>query len=305
VVLQSGLVDVELRQLRSLVAVAEERSFTAAGRRLHLSQQSVSALVRRLERNLGVTLFDRTTRRVEPTAACEALLPSLRSGLAILEGALARTRSGGAVERPLRLAVTPSVTFGALQDLLEEIAVLGGVEPEVRELWPDELPEALRDERIDVGLAVEVAPGGGLDVEPWRRQRVDLLVAEGHPFAQQPSVPVAQLRSTTLVIPEGTLHVGWHATFAATLARAGVQPPVAEAPRLAGPAPAAVVRGTAVTVWLSGMDDRYVPSGLVRVPLCEPETLVTTSMVTPTSPTTAPPTSIGLLRQAVDATREL
>ena len=53
---------------------------------------------------------------------------------------------------------------------------------EVRELWPDELPEALCDERVDVGLAVEVPPGGGLDVEPWRRQRVHLLVAEGHPF---------------------------------------------------------------------------------------------------------------------------
>jgi DNA-binding transcriptional LysR family regulator len=299
-------VDVELRQLRSLVAVAEERSFTAAGRRLHLSQQSVSALVRRLERNLGVPLFDRTTRRVEPTAACEALLPSLKSGLAILEGALARTRAGGgSVERPLRVALTPSVMFGAVQELLEEIAGLGGAEPEVRELWPDELLEALRAERFDVGLAVEVPPGDGLDVEPWRRQRVDLLVAEGHPFAWQPSVAVAQLQSTTLVIPERTLHIGWHAAFAATLARVGVQPSTTEAPRLAGPAPAAVVRGTAVTVWLSGMDDRYVPSGLVRVPLCEPETVVTTSVVTPTSPATRPPSSIGLFRQAIEATRQL
>ena len=61
--LYSRPVDVELRQLRAVVAVAEERSFTAAAQRLHLSQQSVSALIRRLERNLDVRLFDRTTRR--------------------------------------------------------------------------------------------------------------------------------------------------------------------------------------------------------------------------------------------------
>jgi DNA-binding transcriptional LysR family regulator len=298
-------VDVELRQLRAVVAVAEERSFTAAAQRLHLSQQSVSALVRRLERALDVRLFDRTTRRVTPTPACEELLPALTSALELLDGALARARRGGPCERPLRIALTPSVIFGTLQDLLEVVAETGLAEPEVRDVWADELPVAVRDGSFDAGLAVEIDPGPGLAVEPWRRQRVDLLVAEAHPFAALGEVRVEQLRGTTLVIPERTAHVGWHARLADTLARVDVRPTVAEAPRVAGPAPAAVVRGEAVTVWLSGMDERYVPNGLVRVPLRAPETTVTTQLVTRTAPDPAVRASLDVLRDAIEATRSL
>ena len=59
----------ELRQLRAFVAVAQELNFTRAAERLHLGQQAVSKSVRQLERELGVTLLERTTREVRLTAA--------------------------------------------------------------------------------------------------------------------------------------------------------------------------------------------------------------------------------------------
>lgn len=66
----------ELRNLRHFVAVAEERSFTAAGRRLHLGQSALSTSIRALERDLGTILFHRTTRMVVTlTQAGHALLP--------------------------------------------------------------------------------------------------------------------------------------------------------------------------------------------------------------------------------------
>jgi DNA-binding transcriptional LysR family regulator len=300
-----SVVDVELRQLRAVVAVAESGSFTVAGRRLHLSQQAVSALVRRLERILGVPLFDRTTRWVKPTPECEALLPSLISGLGTLDAALARTRLTGVPGRSLRVAVTPSLMFGPVQDLLEAAAVLGLAEPELGEVWPDELPRALSEGLYDAGLGVEVQAGPSLDIEAWRRQRVDLLVAEDHPFADLPFVRVAQLGSTTLAIPEKTMNVGWYPTLAATLASAGVQVGVTETPRFAGPAPIEVVRGEAATVWLSGMDDRYVPKGLIRVRLCEPETLVTTNLVIPKGLGSGERADLDRLRQMAAYTRAL
>lgn len=72
----------ELRQLAHFVAVAEQRHFTRAATQLHLTQSSLSASIRALERELGGSLFVRSTRRVELTEAGRALLPAARRALA-------------------------------------------------------------------------------------------------------------------------------------------------------------------------------------------------------------------------------
>ncbi|MGW6054903.1 LysR family transcriptional regulator [Streptomyces sp. NPDC055189] len=72
----------ELRQLEYFVTVADEGGFGRAAGRLHVVQASVSQQIARLERELGVRLFDRTTRRVGLTAAGERLLPEARAALA-------------------------------------------------------------------------------------------------------------------------------------------------------------------------------------------------------------------------------
>ena len=68
----------EIRQLEHFAAVAEERSFTRAARRLNYVQSALSVSIQSLERELGLRLFDRDTRRVALTDAGEALLPAAR-----------------------------------------------------------------------------------------------------------------------------------------------------------------------------------------------------------------------------------
>src|SRR5262245_12369874 len=75
----------ELRHLAAFVAVAEEGGFTRAGERLHLVQSAVSAAVRNLERELGVTLFERTTHNVELTGTGRLLLAEARRTLSAAE----------------------------------------------------------------------------------------------------------------------------------------------------------------------------------------------------------------------------
>jgi DNA-binding transcriptional LysR family regulator len=91
---------VDLQRLRYFSVLAEELHFTRAAARLHLDQSALSASIRRLERDLGVRLFDRTSRRVELTAAGEALLPRARRllGSAHSFSEAVREVRGGAVQ---------------------------------------------------------------------------------------------------------------------------------------------------------------------------------------------------------------
>jgi DNA-binding transcriptional LysR family regulator len=279
--IQSRAVDVDLRQIRALIAVAEERSFTAAARQLHLSQQSLSAQIRRLEGALGVDLFERSTRRVDLTAAGRALLGDVRIAVEILDNALAAVSAGSSARGVLRLAFTPATSYGQLQILLDALAEESPTPSvDVREVWADELPSALSEARFDAGIGVEVPAQDGIVARPWLRHRVDLLVANSHPFATRQRVRVVELDGVALALPDRLVNPPFYDLLISSLRQVGVAPEILRAPRVSGPVPAPVSNGNAATVWLTGMDDRYIPAGFLRIPLAEPETLVTTYVVT-------------------------
>ncbi len=94
----------DLRQLRYVVAIAEEGSFTAAADRLQIAQQSLSQQIALVERRLGGALFDRGPRGVTLTVAGAALLPEARAVLVAADRAFAVARRAAAGER-LRLRV--------------------------------------------------------------------------------------------------------------------------------------------------------------------------------------------------------
>jgi acetyl esterase/lipase len=96
---------IELRHLRSFVAVAEELNFSRAAERLFMTQPALSRQIRALERVIGVELLIRSTHRVELTVGGEALLNRARPMLSDLDEAVVRTRSigGGDQERVARL----------------------------------------------------------------------------------------------------------------------------------------------------------------------------------------------------------
>jgi DNA-binding transcriptional LysR family regulator len=95
--------DVELRHLRVLVAVAEEGSLTRAGERLVLSQPAVSRALAQLERRLGVTLVERTSRHLALTEAGTRFADAAREALRAVDRAVDAVTAG---VRPLRLGHT-------------------------------------------------------------------------------------------------------------------------------------------------------------------------------------------------------
>src|SRR3954454_15204656 len=88
----------DLRQLRYFVAVAEERHFGRAAERLHIAQPPLSQQIRRLEAELGVELFRRTTRRVELPPPATVLLERARSIIAAVDLAAEDCRGAAAGE---------------------------------------------------------------------------------------------------------------------------------------------------------------------------------------------------------------
>src|SRR3954451_24068524 len=99
------VVGVETRELRYFVAVAEELHFGRAAERLGMAQPPLSRAIREMERQLGVTLMERTTRRAALTPAGEILLRDARTALDAITAAARRARHAGQPDPGLRLAL--------------------------------------------------------------------------------------------------------------------------------------------------------------------------------------------------------
>ena len=104
--------------LHTFVAIADVRSFTGAGRRLHLSQSAVSAQIARLEEQVGRALLTRNTRSVTLTEQGRMLLGYARAMLNLSEEAKTKLGSGNAVDVTLRIGASEDVAGGWLPDVM-------------------------------------------------------------------------------------------------------------------------------------------------------------------------------------------
>ncbi|MEZ0072683.1 LysR family transcriptional regulator [Planotetraspora sp. GP83] len=188
----------DLRHLEYFVAVAEELNFTKAARRLHVVQSAVSAAIRSLERELGVTLFERSAQRVALSDAGAALLPEARG---LLEAARAVRQSVQGVDRQLggtvSIGMLPAIS---IVDLPELLGRFHAQHPEVivRLRIPGTgsagLAEAVASGDLDVAI---LAVSGRLPATLAARRLADPplvpVTRSDHPLAGRKSVGLARL----------------------------------------------------------------------------------------------------------------
>lgn len=191
----------ELRQLRSFVAVAEELHFRRAAERLRLAQPSVSQHVRTLEAELGVTLFERNRRGAALTAAGRALLAEARGILARADEAAAITRAtaSGQLGR-LRLSLTRSLTGG----------IAGAIVDAYRARYPDvavELGlgttmlhvEQLHAGEVDVAFVRPPLEDPGLEELMLEREPMVCVLPTRHRLARRTRIRPSDLEGEPLV----------------------------------------------------------------------------------------------------------
>ena len=192
----------ELRHLRYFVAVAQERHFGNAARRLNMAQPPLSQQIKAFEAQLGVTLLQRTTRSVSLTPAGQVLLDRahvLLAELDTLEDEVRRVDAGA--QGILRLGSTGSAAYHVLPRLLRQARrQIPGLELDVRgELLNPELVEGLRGHRIDAALLRMSAPAAGLTLENVQSDELRIALPEDHALVGKGDVDPAELRDEPLV----------------------------------------------------------------------------------------------------------
>ncbi|HEY3994176.1 MAG TPA: LysR family transcriptional regulator [Ktedonobacteraceae bacterium] len=222
--------ELELRHLRYFVAVAEELHFARAAERLHMTQQPLSFQIKQLEEELGVTLFRRTTRRVELTDAGSALLTEVYA-------ALAHLRQGIETARRAERGETGSLVIGyvsiALYNLVPPAVRLfrerfPDVQVTLRELCSPDLEEQLLEGAFDVGFAVRGMHVPELIYETVLCERATVAVPKNHPLGKQAQVPLCALAAEPFVMYERTQRSLIHDMVIAMCLQAGFSPNIVQ-----------------------------------------------------------------------------
>ncbi|EHR49386.1 transcriptional regulator [Saccharomonospora marina XMU15] len=188
--------DLETRELRYFVAVAEELHFGRAADRLGIAQPPLSRAIRRLEQRLGVQLLVRDRRGVALTDTGRVLLREAAAALDAVAAAARRTRRAADPKQSLVLASKAGASHELLRRLLDAFASEPGAAPvEVLLCEVGEQARLLRDGRADVALMHRPFDDlAGFDTEDLCTEGQVAIIPSGHPLASRDQLTLADVR---------------------------------------------------------------------------------------------------------------
>ncbi|HEV3364628.1 MAG TPA: LysR substrate-binding domain-containing protein [Acidimicrobiia bacterium] len=219
----------ELRQIRFFVAVAEDRHFGRAAERMYIAQPALSQHVRRLEREIGVQLLDRSARHVRLTPAGQAFLGVARRMLRqVEEGTDAARRAEAGETGSLAVGVNMAVAATVLSVLLRHWnRARPAVHPRLTSGCARELVDLVRRRELDLALVDGPVADGGLDSALVMDDRLVVVLPADHPLAHEEMVPLRSLRAERFVAVTRRSSVTLHDRLIELCAGAGFSPDIA------------------------------------------------------------------------------
>ncbi|MBN9438290.1 LysR substrate-binding domain-containing protein [Bosea sp. (in: a-proteobacteria)] len=222
--------DVDLRQLRSFVVVAEEAHFGRAAAKLGIAQPPLSQQIRRLEAKVGYALFERGTRKVTLTAAGDSLLGTARRLLdQAKEGIESARRAGQGEEGMLRIGINPSLALTGIMKVLQSYRRDSqNVVLSIHEMTSAPQVDALLLHDIDIAFLRETYQVPLLESRPVLDEPLIAVLPEGHPLARFETIELRDLAGEEFVMIPRDSGPALHDRIIAACRQAGFEPGISQ-----------------------------------------------------------------------------
>lgn len=194
--------NISLRQLRVFLAVARQRHFHRAAEHLHLSQPAVSRYIADLEHELGIRLFDRSTREVIPTEAGRYLEAAIERVLDELQSVFDHMHAEGERRHgKIRIASVPTLSAGLMPACIAECAKdYPDLTIQLHDQAQTLVLDSVRGGEVDFGIAIEPPDTGEFECEVIMHDPFRLVCHPNHPLARQKTVSWKKLGGQPLVL---------------------------------------------------------------------------------------------------------
>jgi DNA-binding transcriptional LysR family regulator len=247
----------DVRQLRSCLVLAGELHFSRAAVRLGVSQSTLSVRLRGLEHELGVRLFEPTSRSVALTDAGRHLLAEAATALAVLSDTVDTARHGTPRDAHLRIGASTAARYGVTGAVLDRYDLMAADGPsiEVREEASGAVLRAFARHALDVCITFCSPSPPSASSERLVHTRAMLTFSAREPAARSGCVSIAELAHLPLTLIADRDSDGFNATALAACRAAGIEPEIAWIPR--GEADEAFRRAggfTFVSRWARGFE---------------------------------------------------
>ncbi|MFL9938234.1 LysR family transcriptional regulator [Paraburkholderia graminis] len=263
--------DLNLRDIRAFIAVAQTGSFTQAATRLHLSQPALTVQIRRLEETLGLRLFDRNSRKVALTPTGRDVLPLLQKSLHDMEHVLIDARAlGDGASGTVRIACLPTFAASSLPELVQALKeAVPRVRFQVRDVVASMVNTLVRNEEADIGLTGGELDDANLEVLHAGIDRLVVVCPKRHALAKRRrKITLADLAATPLVLTAQGTSV--RAVVDSAFANARCVPEIACEPTYMMSAVAMVRAGLGVTILPASAREVRAEPELVARPVDDP-----------------------------------
>jgi LysR family transcriptional regulator, carnitine catabolism transcriptional activator len=183
--------NVTIRQLKAFTAIAQEQSITRAAEKLHLTPSAISMLIRSLESELAVRLFERTTRKLELTDNGKAFLPTAEKVFSLLNDAIENIRESEASRAgSFKVATSPLLASEVMPQVIASFkARFPSIEVSLIDVPVDAIADAVRQRHADFGICTAPDQDSStlidLAIEPVYKDKLMLAVPKDHLFAKE------------------------------------------------------------------------------------------------------------------------